>query len=63
MDKTEAEAANQHLARTWYDGLELTFAGVDLGDCLQYSLLSVVGRIWLAPVAQPAVDPQAAANV
>jgi hypothetical protein len=47
MTKEQLEAATQRIAHEWYKGLGIEFAGVELGDCLAYDLLTVLGRIWL----------------
>lgn len=40
LDKlVEYQLATFELSRNWYGGLDLDFAGVDLGDCLQYPFL------------------------
>lgn len=46
--KTQAEAAHWQLAHGWAQGLGLEFNGIDLADTITYSLLTVLGRIWLA---------------
>lgn len=46
--KTQAELANWQLAHSWAQGLGLEFDGIDLADTITYSMLTVLGRIWLA---------------
>lgn len=41
-----AEAANWRAAHEWHAGLDLTYAGVDLGECMTYGVLTVIGRQW-----------------
>lgn len=50
MSKEEIENATQRIAREWFAGLGLEYAGVKLGDCMVYDLLTVLGRIWLPVV-------------
>jgi hypothetical protein len=60
MDKRQAEAANWQVAHSWAEGVDLVYAGVELGDVTTYSLLTVLGRIGLQHLAQleavPAVE-------
>lgn len=48
MNKAEAEAALQRLAREWAEGIELVYAGVRLADCTVYHMLMTLGRVLLA---------------
>ena len=48
--KQNAERANWSLAHTWHVGMGLQHAGVDLGDAMTYSVLMVLGRVWLAHI-------------
>ena len=50
--QAEAQADNWQAANTWYEGLGLEYVGVQLGDCLAYSVLTVLGRIALAHLAE-----------
>ena len=45
--KAAAEVANQAIARAWWNGIDLTFSGIDLADCITYDVLSVLGNAWL----------------
>lgn len=45
--KAQAESANWKLAHNWANGLGLEFDGIDLADTISYSMLTVLGRIWL----------------
>lgn len=47
LTKAAAERANWKLAHSWADNLSLEFAGVDLVDCMEYNVLSVLGGIAL----------------
>jgi len=47
MIKKQLEAATQRIAREWYKDLGIEYAGVELGDCMAYDLLTVLGRVWL----------------
>ena len=46
MTKDEAEVSNWKIAHEWYDGLDLTFADVPLGDALAYDVLRIIGGLW-----------------
>lgn len=53
IDKPLLEASNWHVAHNWSEGLDLTYAGINLSDLITYSLLMILGRIQLAPVVEP----------
>ena len=52
LSKAAAETANWHIAHTWADGLDLTYAGVALADCAVYPILSTLGKIALGELAE-----------
>ena len=56
--KDSAELSNQEIARTWHAGIDLTFAGVNLADCMTYDVLSVLGRAWLSDANKQALEAQ-----
>jgi hypothetical protein len=59
-DKAAAESANWRLAHEWAQGLDLTYAGVALADCVTYPLLSTFGRIVLQELEADATPEPAA---
>lgn len=44
--KGQAEQAQWDIAHEWHADLDLTFAGVPLGDVMTYDVLRVVGGLW-----------------
>ena len=46
--KAMAEQANWKFAHEWYTGLDLTVEGVPLADAIEYDLLALLGRVYLA---------------
>ena len=44
--KAMAEASMQTFAHEWWQGLGLELSGVNLGDALEYSVLTVSGSLW-----------------
>ena len=46
MNKDEIESQNWQLAHEWHAGLGMVYKGVDLGDCLTYEVLRVLGAVW-----------------
>lgn len=57
-DKEKQEAANREFAATWADGLGLEFAGLDLADLGTYSVLTILGRVFLSDPTPEAADGQ-----
>ena len=43
--RSALQAAQWAIAHEWHSGLGLEYAGVDLGEALTYTLLTVVGRL------------------
>lgn len=39
--------ASERIAREWYRGRGIEYAGVDLGKCIEYDTLQIVNRILL----------------
>ena len=39
--------ASEKIAREWYSGRGIVYAGVDLGKCIEYDVLQIVNRILL----------------
>ncbi len=55
--------ASEKIAREWYLGRGIEYAGVDIGKCIEYDTLKIINRILLEQKAkneQPA--PNAADN-
>ena len=62
----DLETAHSRIAHEWYAGLGLEYAGVDLGDCITYDVLRVIGRLLVRDkntgVSEDHVPPDAAAG-
>lgn len=39
--------ASEKIAREWYRGRGIKYAGVDIGKCIEYDTLQIVNRILL----------------
>ena len=46
--KEMAEQANWKFTHEWYTGLDLNVEGVPLADAIEYDLLALLGRVYLA---------------
>ena len=44
-EEKELEINHYAVAATWYEDVDLTFEGVDIGDAMKYDVLMVTGRI------------------
>lgn len=62
MTQAQMQAANWRAAHEWHAGLGLEYAGVNLGDCLTYSVLTVLGRIALDHLARTQAAEQEPTN-
>ena len=52
--------ASEKIAREWYGGRRIEYAGVDIGKCIEYDVLQIVNRILLEQKAKnerPAPHP------
>lgn len=57
MTKDQIETATWGLAHEWHTGLGLEWAGIELGDLVTYSILTVINRLMLQHLEQEsAVD-------
>lgn len=43
--RATVDERNYKLAHTWYEGLGLEYAGVNLGDCMVYDVMRVLGQL------------------
>lgn len=44
--------ASEKIAREWYSGRGMKYAGVDIGKCIEYDVLQIVNRILLEQKAK-----------
>lgn len=54
------EERNWTAAHGWHGSRPLIVRGVDLGDCLTYSAVMILGAIWKSALDVPAAAPAAA---
>lgn len=48
FEKSQAEQANYKFVHEWFAGLGMSIEGIDLADTLEYDLLALMGRAYLA---------------
>lgn len=54
--RDDFEIAQWVVAHSWYEGLGLELGGVDLGDCMTYDVLRVLGHLTRQAEAQGAAE-------
>jgi len=50
---SELQAASYQVATTWFDGLNVDLFGVNLGQCLVYSVIQALNQALAANAGQP----------
>lgn len=59
-ERGAAELMNWEVAHDWHSGVPLVYEGVNIGECMTYDVLRIIGRQWQVSLVQTEeAEPQA----
>lgn len=53
LTASDLQAASYKIATTWYEGINVDLFGVNLGRCLEYSVIQALNQALAANAGQP----------